>query len=530
MNKLKFEKPGLVDNLVGVFSPRKKLERLAAKHTLKAIAGGGYTGASRTRKALQGYNPGISDANSDIVDDLKTLRARGRDLVRNNPLARSAALIFKNSVVGTGLEVSPALPYKFLNMELEEAQEWAEKTKFLFKTWAENPNAIDFNRTSDFSQLQSLAVFNVFQSGDIFGLLPMEKREGQTIETRVRLIEADYISNPNGQANNDKIIEGIELDEYGRPLAVHISKKHPNSKIRSTSANEWQRVDILKNGRRNVIHLMDPDRVSQLRGVPWIAPVIEKLKQLDRYSDAELTASVVSAMFTIFIKQPMPSEGGLLSDMIEPEESISQSAKDLEMAPGAVLGLGEGEEIQSANPNRPNAAFEGFISAITSEIGSALGLPAEVLTKQFNSSYSASRAAFLEAWKTFKSVRKWLVSGFCQPVYMAWLEEMVARGVIDAPGFFDSEEYRFAWGSTTWRGDAPGQIDTLKETKAAILQMEAGIKTGEDITPELFGTDYSKNIQRVAFEADERDKLNLKPLARPEEEPEDATTNGGNNE
>jgi capsid protein len=51
-----------------------------------------------------------------------------------------------------------------------------------------------------------------------------------------------------------------------------------------------------------VIHLLDVDRIAQTRGVPMLAPVIEALKQLDRYAEAELMAAVVSAFFTVFIK------------------------------------------------------------------------------------------------------------------------------------------------------------------------------------------------------------------------------------
>jgi capsid protein len=51
-----------------------------------------------------------------------------------------------------------------------------------------------------------------------------------------------------------------------------------------------------------VVHFLNVDRIEQSRGIPALAPVIESLKQLDRYAEAELMAAVVSAFFTVFIK------------------------------------------------------------------------------------------------------------------------------------------------------------------------------------------------------------------------------------
>ncbi|MFW8423721.1 phage portal protein, partial [Klebsiella pneumoniae] len=39
-----------------------------------------------------------------------------------------------------------------------------------------------------------------------------------------------------------------------------------------------------------------------------MAPVLESMKQLSRYSDAELTAALVSSMFTVFITTKSPAE------------------------------------------------------------------------------------------------------------------------------------------------------------------------------------------------------------------------------
>lgn len=137
---------------------------------------------------------------------------------------------------------------------------------------------------------------------------------------------------------------------------------------------------------------------------------------------------------------------------------------------------------------------------MTKYIGAALEIPYELLTKSFTASYSASRAALLEAWKAFRMRRTWFANDFCQPVYELWLSEAVARGRIIAPGFFNDPAKKKAWCRADWNGPAPGQIDPTKEVEAAIKRVEQGFSTREKETIELTGGDWDKNIEQVARE------------------------------
>src|SRR5699024_504380 len=133
-------------------------------------------------------------------------------------------------------------------------------------------------------------------------------------------------------------------------------------------------------------------RPGQRRGVPLLAPVMEAIKQLGRYTDAELMAAVVSGMFTVFVKSEMPDVG--LGEFIPVDEQAEpEDQTRLELGNGAIVDLAEGEDISTVNPGRPNTAFDGFVIAVARQIGAALELPYELLMKQFEASYSASRAA-----------------------------------------------------------------------------------------------------------------------------------------
>ena len=227
-----------------------------------------------------------------------------------------------------------------------------------------------------------------------------------------------------------------------------------------------------------LLHVMaEVERPAQRRGVPLLAPVIEELKQLKRYTDAELMAAVISGFFTVFIKSNTPSELMDQFSGVPDEMRYDPDPTALELGTGSICALGENEDIVIADPKRPNTAFEAYVSAICRYIGAALEIPYEILIKQFTASYSASRAAQLEAWKTFRARRERLIDSFCQPVYEEWLAEAVSSGRIAAPGFFSDPAVRAAWSGADWAGDSQGQLDPVKEVEAANLRIKYGFST-----------------------------------------------------
>ncbi len=228
-----------------------------------------------------------------------------------------------------------------------------------------------------------------------------------------------------------------------------------------------------------MLHLFDRRRPGQTRGIPFIAPAIEPLKQLERYTEAELMAAVVSGLFTVFIK----SEGGANlqpTALSEADARASFNGGDKwnsTLGNGLVVELNPKESIESANPGRPNAQFDPFVTAIVRQIGLMLEIPYEVLVKHYQSSYSAARGAMLDAWRFFRGRRDWIATTFCQPIYEAWLEEAIAAGRIAAPGFFTDPMRRKAWCGAVWVGDGPGSLDPTKEVQAARDRVSLSIST-----------------------------------------------------
>ncbi len=470
-----------LERAVAAVSPKWGFRRLREKTAL-ALAEG-YHGASLSRAAMRGWRPANGEADDVSLADLPALRTNARDLVRNAPLAGGAINTMVTNVVGTGLSMQPAIDAKILGLSADDAAAWQETTRREFRLWCESTDC-DASRVQDFYGLQSLAFRSALESGDVFALTP-EIDRGGPYHLAIQLIEADRVCNPAWSADTDTLRAGVVITPLGEPVAVHICNRHPDSHGFRAKSPSWERRDMRgAGGRVNVIHLFDRRRPGQTRGIPVLAPVIEPLKQLGRYTDAELQAAVVSGAFSVFLKMDPDAFDGLFDDGGQKNYLGNAAAWDGTLGssstmdgPGKAVNLLPGEDVVSVNPGRPNSEFDPFVQAIIRQVGVALEVPFEVLIKHFTASYSAARAALLDAWRFFRGRRDWLATNFCAPIYRLWMDEAVATGRLYAPGYFADPLLRKAWQSAVWIGDGPGSIDPMKEVDAARERVALGIST-----------------------------------------------------
>ena len=492
----------VIDKAIATVAPQIALKRTAARQKMEILNSGySHYGASTYKKSLIGWNYAGGSAREDISDNLSVLRQRSRDLYMGVPIATGAVKTMRTNVVGRGLLLKPTVDAETLGITPEEARALEKQISKEWAIWAESPDC-DMARLDNFYELQQLAFLNWLASGDCLAVLPVKPRINQPYDLRIQLIEADRLSSPyNYDTYNNQIVGGVEVDKEGEVIAYHFSKHHPLSY--AGEEYEWVRVEAYgkRTGRRNVLHLMNRERIDQRRGVPLLAPVIESLKQMGRYTDAELVAAVVSGMFTVFIEKENASDEEPIGSAIPEEVQVdAEDETTLELAPGAILDLGEGEKANAINPGRPNANFSGFVEAICQQIGAALEIPYELLVKRFTSSYTASRGALEEAWKMFRMYRTWLATDFCQPIYEEWLSEAVAKGRISAPGFFSDPLRRKAYCRAQWNGPARGLLNPVQEVNAAATRVQNGFSTRSNQTMEMAGGDFFTNCDQLKQE------------------------------
>ena len=504
--------PTLIDRIRVADRAEWAVRRLRARVVYGAIVM--YTGA----KWITAQHDRLADQQGECgrrsLAVAATTARRSRHPIRNNAIAAGAISGTVTSVVGTGLTLESAIDPDYLGMSDTDAQAWQKTATREFKLWADCTDC-DITRTQDFYGLQDLIFRSTLENGDAISLLPFVKRLGSVYDLRVQAIEADRLVNKSWAGDTPALAGGVAMDQSGAPTAYHILDQHPGN-LWGTSGLNWNVYPAFgaKTGRRNVLHHYRRLRPGQTRGMPYLAAVIEIIKQLGRYSDAEIMAAVVSGLFSVFVTS---ERGGIAPSIpgISQKTGATATDQDIKMGNGTIVDLKPGEEISTAAPGRPNANFDPFFQACLRQIGMGLEIPFEVLIKHFDSSYTAARGAILEAWKFYRGRRAFLVQTFCDPVYEAWMEEAVSKGRLSAPGFFDDPAIRRAYLGCRWHGDAMPQVDPVKEANAARLRVELGVSDRLQETAAITGGDWDTTHKEQVREATMRREGGLDPNVPP---------------
>lgn len=468
--------------------------------------GYGEAGASYKKKAFKSFNAKSSSPNSDINYNLNALRNRSRMLYMSGGIGTAAIKTTVSNVVGVGLTPNPCIDFDFLGMSKDNAKQWQQRALHLWDLWANNKRNCDSRGMCNFYQLEEIALLGALMNGDSFALIKRaDIKPMQPLSLRLDVIEADLVSTPKdlrssnnltdglNKDNNNKIYNGVEVDDNGLIEAYHICNQYPLFDFKYKSNAKWKRIQAFgeKTGTPNILHICKIERGGQYRGVPLLAQILEPLLQMRRYTESELMAALVNSFFTAFIITEK-EEPVITDDVNNPNNNLSE--EELTMGPGAINQLEPGEDIRFADPNHPNSGFDTFMKTLSQICGSIIELPAEVILKAFNSNYSASRAAINEAWKMFLSRRVWFASDFCQPTWEMFIDEAVARNYLSAPGYFTDPLIRQAYLKNRWAGSMQAQLDPVKEVQAEILKCQNGFSTRKESTIRLNGGNFEANV------------------------------------
>jgi lambda family phage portal protein len=406
----------------------------------------------------------------------------------------------------------------------EQAQEWAAEVQAEFSLWADSPEC-DWYGELNFYQQQDLVTRSRLESGDCFTVLPDgNPTVTQPYALRLQVLEADRVGNPAGKADTAQVAGGVRRAEGGGVVTgFHVYHQHPGGLWLAAGGSQWAGdwiEPVGPSGRRRMLHHFKRLRPEQPRGVPYLAPVMGLFKLLGDYTDAEVKAAVISAWLTLVIETPtgagLPQIFGLQQQGgAAPQAGDNQAPTgNIEMGPGHTVSLAKGEKASVVNPGRPNPAFGPFVEAVLDQLGAGTFLGSEMLLKKFSTSYTAARAAFLDAYKHVLDVRNGTALDFCQPVVETWMAEAVYRGRIRAPGFFSDPRLRWAYTRAGWHGDSQGSLNPKDEVAAMRDAVDARLVTRERAQWELFGDSFAATYGAKKAEHDKLAADGMLPAPR----------------
>ncbi len=473
------------DRFVERCFPVRGLKRRQARIALSA-----YKAASTSRLRNDWSVTGAQRDATPNQWELAMLRDRSRDAIRNDPVASGALDTMKLNVVGSGLRPQARIRGDRLGISPEKASELNRQVEDIFRKWSVNADAA--NRL-DFDEIQFMAIAKVIEDGESIIIPTWANEKWRTLGRCLELIEADRLDSTMAQKN---VTHGIEVGSRGEPKTYYIRKPDTLSDFTQIKARDSE-------GRPKILHIFQSKRPGQLRGVPFFAPVLSYFKDAADFLEATIVTARVAACLGVFITKEDPMGAGMVMGN-KTETGTGNRIQGIE--PGMVEYLGINEKINVVEPKQPGEGFPAFMETILRLIGTSLGLPYELLVKDFSkTNYSSARAALLEGRRMFIQWRNWLAKKLCQPVWEMVLEEAYLREMFSAPDFYENkaEICRAAWIGGAW-----GWVDPVKEVDASRKAIDYGLSTlAEENAAQ--GRDWEEVLEQQKRERDRATELGI---------------------
>lgn len=365
-----------LDALISAMSPKMGLRRSQARLALALSerARLRYDGATGGRRASGWSTVSSGSANSEVRMAYEVLRDRSRDLVRNNRYGARAISQIKSHMIGAG--IVPVWHSKSSRKKEIFADLWAE--------FAEQDVLADFEEVQDVYGLQGLIAKTVTESGECLVVKRYVKDKRLKVPVQLQVLEPDYLDG----AHDSRIVEqgkpfevmGIEFDSQGKRSGYWLFPRHPGEMGRVVQS---VRVSV-----ENVIHGFRRDRPGQVRGIPWLAPCILDLKDLDDYEDAQLIRQKIAACFSAFVTD---DEGGSGPNHLEEDYG--------RLEPGRIEGLPPGKSITFASPPAAEG-YDSYTRSVLRGIAVGVGVTYEMLTGDYSRvNFTSGRMGKADFWQ-----------------------------------------------------------------------------------------------------------------------------------
>jgi lambda family phage portal protein len=430
-----------------------------------------FQGASFTRR-LDRWGTSTLGPNSVLYSNIGTLRARSRELVRNDPSVTGALDTIVSNLVGSG--ITPR--WNLDNPELKKA---------IQELWADWTLEADFDQIADFYGLQTLAARCMIESGEVLIRIIPQRVGNLAVPLQLQVIEPDHLdeSFTTQASNGNQIRMGIEFNKSGKRVAYHLFKEHPGEHFLENDTATRVRIPA-----NQILHIYRPLRPGQKRGRPWLSAVIATLHELGKYLDAEQVRKSGAAMFGGFITAPVGEADNVPNLFGSSDED--QEPDILALEPGTFPTLPMGYDVKFSEPAEVGNSYEPFIKHQERRVSKGLGLPYEKYSGDLqNAKYTTIRAADIEFHRFCKQIiSNILAFQLCRPVARSFLNQAVLSGAIKITDYTkNSRKYNRIF----WIHDGFSLLDPSKEVKPKIEEIRAGLNTRANILGEK-GLDIEK--------------------------------------
>ena len=451
-----------LDRVIGVFSPKTELNRLAARELVYKYRH--QYAAAKTSLGTGAWNPADPNVNTVIANSLSTLRSRARQLVRDMPAMATAVDRLEQYTVGDGIRLQGRVKdpdtgklAQGINTRIEDAWKW----------WCDEADA---GGRLHFYELQQLACRQEIEVGEYVIVKQVTRAANRFLPFQLLMLEPDQVAGYGATPlpGND-IYQGIEYDpRSSKSQAFHFD-----------DPDRWKKP--LRIPANQVIHGFRTLRPTQLRGVTPLAPAILLAHQLRDYLEAEISSAQRAARWLAFVtsQDPAASMEAFGALATPAHEAHGNEKYTMEMGNAIIDFLRAGENVTIANHNRPGESFTPFVKFILQTFAATLGVTYEMVSGDYgDAKYTGARVGRNDMLKGIKIRRGRLIRRLCESVRKEFMDWAVLTGKLDLPGYFGNEDY---WHNAVWMEPGMEQLDPLREGRAESDAVEKKLRSPHEV-------------------------------------------------
>jgi len=324
-------------------------------------------------------------------------------------------------------------------------------------------------------------------------------------------------------------VESLIIDSYAQDtvngIITHksgvLAGQHKGIALRSDAGVGEIMQRGQKSGRLNYIHFFKPERPNQLRGFPLCYSIINILKNLDRYLDAETKKAVIGSMLTYVLKSDVGTARKVVDGIQKGIFNDVTGDKETKIKDGVATRINKDEDLQMLDNTRQTQGISQYYDVVAQIASTHTGVTKEQLLRHYGASYSASQAARQDAMATYVPEQQYFSAVYCQTVVDEWLRNELITGRMKDPTGKALEDANIfiALSRHKWIAPKMKHIDPMKEVKADELKEDRGwVKPSDIVSKYSEGTDdFEAHIKKV----DDQNKMRANTLVSVGEDKKD---------
>ena len=459
----------------------KRALRSAGRRLIRAsgeiTTGTGGLTASSLWQWITAPLSGWLSMDGELRSKLWYLRREARALALNNSVIRQYLELLRDNVIGpNGIRLQAQVRNndkslnKIINDKIETA--WAG---FWESPWADG-------RFSGIAGEQ-LLIKNLAVDGEVF--IRVVTSPDFQYGIALQMLDPDLIDNNlnqpaggGGIPTQNEIRLGIEVDNFGKPLAYWVWDRSPFDVLQGSTRNR------IRLPAEEIIHIFDPERIGQTRGFTWFNTVMKDLKNLDGYVEAAIVAARTAACAVPIFRQTADFD-----------QSEDQSGFNIELSPGSGFTLPQGLELQNWDPKHPNTNHSEFLKGCLRFTAGGLHVSyASLACDLSDANYSSMRSGLLIERDGYRTLQRLWIDRFRQPVFARFVWGALLSGGL----ILDSRD-RSKFLSVKWVPRGWAWVDPMKDVNAGVIAIENGLDSRTRILAEQ-GLDFEEVCDELAEE------------------------------